>query len=417
LYSTADALGVKLAPGVRERQATPRYLTIALAGMVACTDALAELAEAKRLPTWLAYEWLVVMALVRQNNADTGIYGVPGRDKVITTLARQDVVCERTYLKSPSVFGFHGIYRVLGIKAGLFSDDGHPLAAGYRVLSAWQAEQGLDGFLENKSPGREFRVAIERTVRAGIDADHARDPAPSLRVAIAQHLNPHSPGPRESDALWEVLTSHDAIRGEYLTRLASPDGQRAWQEAGGSERAFHEWLAPLASPTLLQLLKAVLSYERLSRLLLDAFDEARWHMTNTRTPVDHTSLAQGDAMREAASHAIAAYADAVREIGEVDPAQRLRVERTLSWLGETTNAQAFAAALLQHHERVQRAKAPNGKRAWFDTYGDGRVAIRPAYTVYEFVQHPQRYVHAYRVKPLWSFAKDVGRLASSTGAE
>lgn len=38
LYSIADALGVRLAPGIRERQTTPRFLTLALVGMVACDE-------------------------------------------------------------------------------------------------------------------------------------------------------------------------------------------------------------------------------------------------------------------------------------------------------------------------------------------------------------------------------------------
>lgn len=41
LYAIADALGVRLAPGVRERQTKPRYLTLALVGMAACGQELA----------------------------------------------------------------------------------------------------------------------------------------------------------------------------------------------------------------------------------------------------------------------------------------------------------------------------------------------------------------------------------------
>lgn len=64
LYSIADALGVRLAPGVRERQSKPRYLTLALVGMAACGEELLAAGERRRLPAWLVYEWLVVESLV-----------------------------------------------------------------------------------------------------------------------------------------------------------------------------------------------------------------------------------------------------------------------------------------------------------------------------------------------------------------
>jgi hypothetical protein len=88
----------------------------------------------------------------------------------------------------------------------------------------------------------------------------------------------------------------------------------------------------------------------------------------------------------------------------------MRAESGLSWVGEPANAAAFATQLLAHHERVQRAKPPNGKRPWFDTFGDGRIAIRPAYEPKEFSAREGVYVHAYRTRPIWSFAVDLGRV-------
>lgn len=414
LYSIADALGVRLAPGVRERQSKPRYLTLALVGMAACGDAVVAAGEAKRLPAWLVYEWLVVEALMRR--AEGGVLsGIPGRDKVLSTIAANDVVCMRTYLKTPTVFGFHGVYRVLGLKAGIFDGEGHPLEHGYRVLSAWQEGQGLTGFLEGQGPGRELRLAIERAVTSSIQAGYAKDPGSATRKLIAKHLNPHEPGPKERNALWTALTHNDALRGEYAALLVTSEGQTAWQKADGSEAGYHQWLAAHVSLPMRQLLKAIQAYERLARLLTDAFDEARWRMTEARRPVDGAWLSQGAAMREAALHGKNAFMDTMNELGEVDPALRLRAERALAWVGETQDAGGFAEQLLEHHAKVQRGKPPNGKRAWFDVFGDGRVAIRPGYTLSEFESLPDRYVHAYRTKPIWSFASDLGRLAINEG--
>src|SRR5687767_4486477 len=98
LYSIADQLGVRLASGVRERQWNPRYLTIALAGMVACDDTLVLMGEEKGIPAWQVYEWIVVTALVREWRGTEKVQGIPGQEKVTSALAANDVICERTYL-------------------------------------------------------------------------------------------------------------------------------------------------------------------------------------------------------------------------------------------------------------------------------------------------------------------------------
>lgn len=411
LYSIADALGVRLAPGIRERQTTPRYLTLSLVGMVACGEINSSLSDSKGLPSWLVYEWLIVESLVRQLRGTPELQGVPGREKVLATVDASDVVCSRNYLKTPSVFGFHGIYRVLGVKAGLFDAEGHPLDLGYRILSAWQAEQGLEGFLDGNGAGRDLRRSFEKAVRRGIDVEHCIDLGSEARRLIAAHLHPRRAGPKESDALWSALTHNDAMRGEYALKLISPDGQEAWQQAKGDESKYHMWLIDQVSPSMTQLLKAIRSYERLARLLNDAFDEMRWSMTEERQPVSVEKLGLGYAVALASREYLTAYADAVIQLGEVDPGLRMRVERAFLRLGEANSPTAFAAKLLEHHASIQKAKPPNGKRAWFDRFGDERVAIRPAYTVSEFAPSPDSYVHTYRCQPLTSFAKQLGRIS------
>lgn len=92
LYSIADLLGVRLAPGIRERQSTPRHLTLALVGYAVCQGALQNLATQKRVPAWLVYEWLVVQSLVKHLHGTPDLYGIPGRDKVGETLRRGESV-------------------------------------------------------------------------------------------------------------------------------------------------------------------------------------------------------------------------------------------------------------------------------------------------------------------------------------
>jgi len=410
LYSTADTLGVRLAPGVRQRQSKPRYLTLALVGHTVCQGQLTELGASKGLPAWLVFEWLVVQSLVQRLTGTSELQGVPGRDKVQDTLKRGLSVCASNYLKTPSVFGFHGIYRVLGVKAGLFDSDGHLLDAGRRVLQAWEREQHLIGFTGGHGPGREFRLAIERVVRNGLESGQLASPRSDLSRLIADHLNPHRPGVIEQQVLWNSLMLSDPLRKEYGILLTSVEGQADWHDVHHDEAAFHERIAQRASLMMRQLLATIRAFERLSRLLTDAFDEARWNLSNSGQLTDIAGLAQGEAMQRAASEAPSAFVETLRLLGETDYAARLRAERTLIWTGEAGSAERFAARLIAHHEAVQRAKPPNGKRPWFDTFGDGRIAIRPAYAPREYKPRDGIYVHAYRTDPIWSFALDLGRV-------
>lgn len=61
MYAIADALGTKLAPGVRERQSHPRYLTLAAVGNLVCDG----LDPDREPPPWLVFEWYAVGGLVR----------------------------------------------------------------------------------------------------------------------------------------------------------------------------------------------------------------------------------------------------------------------------------------------------------------------------------------------------------------
>jgi hypothetical protein len=61
LYSIADALGVRLVPGVRERQRRPRFLTLLCASAVVCQNFPPDsVAEDGVSEPWQVFEWYVV---------------------------------------------------------------------------------------------------------------------------------------------------------------------------------------------------------------------------------------------------------------------------------------------------------------------------------------------------------------------
>jgi hypothetical protein len=58
LFAIADSLGVRLAPGVRERQAHPRFLTAIAVSCAVCSEFdEAVVAKDGVSPPWQVFEW------------------------------------------------------------------------------------------------------------------------------------------------------------------------------------------------------------------------------------------------------------------------------------------------------------------------------------------------------------------------
>ena len=85
-----------------------------------------------------------------------------------------------------------------------------------------------------------------------------------------------------------------------------------------------------------------------------------------------------------------------------------RFEQQFADFAEALAPAAWAVRLLEHHEAVQRAKPPDGKAPWVERFDDGGYVVRPPYRRDEPVAISDEYVHAYRTRPLWSFALELG---------
>lgn len=414
LYAISDALGVRLAPGVRERQSNPRFLTLALVGMAARAAGAVEELSKQGLPSWLVYEWVVVDALVSwaAESGDKSLaQGIPGRDKVMATLSAGDALALRNYLKTPNVFGFHGVYRVLGLKTDMFDVAGRISQTGFQILQAWERDQGLEGFVAGEGPGSAFRRALVAAVKKGLAEESSRLRQKDLKSWIRNHLAHDEVGTAERDALWNAFRA-DPLRREYIDLLVSNQAQSLWSQTNGNQAQIHAWmLEQPASSELAAILRAVRTTEVFFRLLTDAFDEIRQSMADYSLPVRMADVSEGAAVRLAAAQAPAALGDALTQLEQVDLALRRKAESSFNWASIARSPAEFAAELLSHHETVQRGKPPNGKRSWFDTFADGRRAIRQGYVLSEpFKPQPNNYVHAYRLAPLRAFASKLGRL-------
>jgi hypothetical protein len=410
LYATADALGVSLAPGVRERQSHPRYLTLALVGQAIAREAPPPISP-RAPPFWLAFEWLVVRCLVGELRAQKqSIEGIPGSLKVTQTLQAGLPLCAETYLKTPSVFGFHGIYRVLGIKTGLFDAAGNILTAGTDVLAAWQKDQELAGFMQGDGPGAALRKTLFRAVRSAVEQRLVADPAADLRQQVVRHLHPLKPGKGERSTLWRAISGVEGTRREFTQHLVSPAGQEAWNECHPSEAAFFRGLKDEVSGDLRTLVVTLMAYEQFARCLMDAFDEIRWRLSGCAAAASVDWLGEGRAVSAAVRDLRPLYRSAIEQLAKKDTVLGSRHERAFQWVLQADCGPAVVNGLLQHHQSIQKGKPPNGKRSWFDVFSNGRLAIRPGYRIENFEPQPTEFVHAYRTQPLWRFAEDLGQV-------
>lgn len=407
--SIADELGVALSPGVRERQSHPRFLTAACVSLSLCEgfpqDAFA---RDGMTPPWLVFEWYVVEGLVRNfGNNSTDLAGLPGRNKAALALKDGVPLSPRRYLKTPSVFGFHGIYRLLARTLGI-EQDGRLGERGYELLQLWSTEQSLQGFVGTRTgPGTRLRQQLGDALRLGLEQGAvARGNGWEGWNFFGRHLAPYQFGRRERRFLAEaLLDDQKGFRREILQFLVSHRGSRGWL-SHRSERRFHESLKPQASPALRRLLRAIDAYEQFSRLIQDAFDDCLYEMTRKNARTSPRELALLPTVKRAARSVTSAFTRAADSLAPINQTA-LRFQQAFTILAQRQTASDWVRSLLEHHRTTQKQKPPEGKLPWFEMYDNGTCHIRPLYWREEPARNDRSYVHFYRTFPLWSFAKDL----------
>ncbi|WCJ59609.1 hypothetical protein NXS98_00390 [Fontisphaera persica] len=403
----ADALAVRLAPGVRERQRHPRFLTAMAVSLVVCQDYDEEALAADRLsPPWLVFEWYVVEGLVRTLDKEKHI-GIPGNQKAAKAISEGVPLSSKRYLKTPSIFGFHGVYRQLARTLGVAQGD-RLGEVGYELLLVWSKEQHLEGFVGTEAgPGQAFLAQLKEALDAGLKKGAtARSPTWAGWEFFSRHLSPYDAGMKEARFISDALLRDDhGFRGEYLEFLISSFGQEIWEKTG-SEKELHQALKSRASPGLRQLLEAILAYEAFCRLCQDAFQDCLCELTRQGAKkVSVKSLAALPAVQRAARIVPASFTEVMSLLEPVDQAARFR--DAFGRLGESSTVSEWVERLMEHHRQTQRLKPPHGKNPWFERFDDGTFIIRPEYRTDEHAQDSQEYVHYYRARSLWQFAHDL----------
>jgi hypothetical protein len=407
LYTVADRLATKLAPGLRERMKHPRYLTAIAVSSVVCSSFDEEdLASDGISAPWQVFEWHVVSAFVKKferGDPDKQLLGMPGREKTTTAFRDGLPLNAVRYLKTPSVFGFHGVYRTLAKNLNLI--EGHqPGEFGIKLVDVWESEQNLRGFRVDAkgTPGGEFRSKLFDAVEKGMRAAAVSKPwAWEPYNLLAASLAPKSPGKNESDLLLtELRKGSEAVREELIDALISPEGQKLLNK--GSEKQFHSWLINKMAGNL-SLLKAIQAYERFCRLLYNAFYSILNYMERNSSKGLLADLAKIDEVIRAAKEIPIALDELENSLQDF-PEEAILIQDGFSKFSERVKGSDWVRLLFEHHFTVQRNKQPS-KASWVLEHGkDGYLLNTTQFLEDSFTEE---YVHQYRTFTIGSFLKDL----------
>jgi hypothetical protein len=403
-----DRLADRLLPAVTVRMGHPRFLTAMALGAIVCDGWEADATAAdETTPPWLVWEWFVVEAFVRAEDALSGRPSVPGGLKVRQALRKTRPVCATAYLKTPSAFGFTGVFRRLARNVGILTSDGLLDEGGYELIKAWAKDQGLEGIIESSSgDGRAFRDRLRRAVSQGMDKGHTTHQSSEFWRELAERLDPLKPGNRERKVM---LTRIASLSGppEMIMFLKDAIIARGGVKGRKEEASFIRKLCRNAPAELNQLLTAIDAYEAFGRSITNAFDALRYSATANRgAPVGVTEFSSSETAKSALSSLGSSLARVQShptllewdKNGLAQGVQRFESVRTLSDL---------FAATLDHHEQVQRDKPPNGKRPWFERTTHGKVLLRSGYTLSEPPDPEADYVHEYRIPTFSNFLGEL----------
>jgi hypothetical protein len=410
LAPISDRLADELALHVRARMTRIRFVT-AMAAAASTTRDLVELPPGDGVSTpWLVFEWHLVQALARERSLpETATFGVPGIMKARAAVARSRGLDARSYLQTPKVFGFHGVFRRLAKSFGVVDDVTMPGPGADRLLRAWEADQDLEGFTDgapNTTGGRLAR-SIETLIREAYRAGKVVEPLNShIWARLVRHLRPDEVGPLERKILNEWVTSSELpTQRELLGHIRRHKSWEALARGRVREDEVLRAIRPDVSPELAVRLDAIDAYEAVCELLECALYCLCYVSTAQTSPVEPSTVS--DPVLEQASRELP---DAIRlaevRLSELSEPLLAQFATLSAPFAQKLSMGDFVQALIDRHQLVQERKPPRGKAPWFIAFPDG-LRVRPPYFLYEKPEIRRHYVHPYRIYALATFLLDL----------
>ena len=406
LYQIADQLAVQLVPAVRERMQRIRFLTAMAVGAMVTED-LADDPSHRDASPYLVWEWLVVEAMIRTLGDDPTVWGVPGTLVTRRALDQYGYVDARSYLKTPRIFGFHGVYKRLATHLGIVDVHLGPGPNAEPLVDAWARGTGLGNLSGAKPVMSRWTTAVRRSLG---EKPPRTKPAWNTEAwtNLAGAFAPSGCRAREKRFLRQLLFAANEQKLGALPTLW--ELQAEFDDDGFQEEALHEQLAKRA-PEYGSILSAIGAYESFARSLQDAFDVLRAEAARPDAQgFPLSQIARDTDFKRSVGGLHERFEAAHRALGETSVTSTSLTNLFSERFGpfaEPMDAAACGFALCTHHEDVQRAKSADGKRPWFDRIGQDRIYMRHAYRVSRREIVPDRYVHDYRGRPIRRFHSDL----------
>ena len=175
LSSIGDRLADQILPGLRARMWRVRFVTAIAVAASVCDGLEDEIATDGVTPASIAFEWLLTEAFARGGAPDL-VRRTPGIDKARTARQAGLHMSAKTYLKVPSVFGIHGVYKPLARHLGVVDDELRLSENGHALLDVWEREQGVSGFIARAAGGQNggsLRTALRSAVVDALSKGYA----------------------------------------------------------------------------------------------------------------------------------------------------------------------------------------------------------------------------------------------------
>jgi hypothetical protein len=402
LEAGAEHLADRLLPGVTARMHRIRALTVLAVSAHVADPYLEEYTADQTTPGWLVFEWMYAEALALEGAEAWGIPGIWTTERV---LAGGGHLAARVYIKSPVALGLHGYYRTLARATRVLEPSGHLGDNGDALVRAWEAGQGLNGFLDGDAGGGRCLSFLRKGLEQSLAKSRVAVGRQSEAIlTLRRHLLPTFDAGdtrRERRTLRRILDEDEARR-ETLSLL---DAELRAGRVPEQEAEIAMIVAARGSAELAANAKALIAYERLSALLTEAFDLARARSAEDRG-VPLAPAALGVQRHSELVPAIRAAAVKSRETEaevEYDTGRLAVIERFV----DVTSPEELVAALLERHEQVQRRKGREGKRPWFERAEQG-YAVRADYSLAKEPPPSDGFVHPVRLRNACEFLEELG---------
>lgn len=396
LAAVADRIADKLAPGIRARMSHPRFVTLSAVGAVAY-QALHDLtADQGKTTVDIVFEWMVVEAIVR-HPGNGRPEGLPGNQKASRARASGMRLSRRTYLSGPRVFGFTGVYRPLSRHARVLSLDDMPAQNALHLLSAWERDFRLNGYVDGvpgSAGGRLRKDITDACVRSLEKAECACPPTGQLLRDLSDFLAPREARSNERRVLRNLLLVSDhEIRNELAARLAQTPSA-----AQTNQRDLAQSLLAKASTPTRQALQAAIDYEEAATALDNTFRRFLAHTVQQHgaviTPAQALATPGLATLAPKIGGLVRKAIDSVAALGDETLAHD--AEHGLCAFQDKLSAHTFFDALTTRHEQVQATK---GKLSWLDQI-DGDWTVRSPYRDQTEDLNDERWVHPMRLVTL-----------------